>query len=669
MVKIIREERPDIICPTFLDVPGQHGHHRAMTAIAIEAFGVATDPAAFPDQLAAGLAPWQAGKLYLPAWSGAGDSYDDDLPPPPATVTLQFAGRDPLTGASMMQIGEWSRRFHLTQGMGRWTDAEERHFPLHLLRSSLGATGPEAAITDGLPGDLGVLAGMVGDEAGEALRAVHGHCRAAFAAWPDDATILREASAALRLLRAVTLAPPEAALHGHRLARKERELAAVIALALGVEARASLHPREVAPGGQTTLAVHVAGVPGAGISARLAPGFGTAGAAEAAGSITRIRVRLAADAPLSDGYAPRHDAQRLMGNGALGAILGFAVDDLAISLPVDPEEPLQVLPAVAVALEPDAIVHNRLAGLPPPELRLTASAEHATTVRLGLGGTEHAFTIPAGGSATLQLPAPLPAEAGHLTLPVTLDGRPAMTVRRADHAHTGALARATPAVLRLRVLDAALPEAARIAYVGAAMDRVPSWLARMGLDVTALDAGAVTGADFARFTTVIIGVFGFKLRPELGMATPRLHRFVQDGGHLLTLYHRPADAWEPTRTPLAPLTIGHPSLRWRVTDPAAPVTRLQPDHPLLAGPNRITDDDFAGWVKERGLYFASAWDSAYAPLLAMSDAGEAPLTGSLLSGRFGKGRHTHTSLVLHTQMDALVPGAFRLMANLVAPAS
>jgi hypothetical protein len=107
-------------------------------------------------------------------------------------------------------------------------------------------------------------------------------------------------------------------------------------------------------------------------------------------------------------------------------------------------------------------------------------------------------------------------------------------------------------------------------------------------------------------------------------------------------------------------------LRWRVTDPAAPVTVLEPEHKLLNWPNRITAQDWQGWNKERGLYFASQWDEAYQPLLSMHDANEQPLTGAVLSARIGKGRHTHTSLVLHHQMDKLVAGAFRLMANLVS---
>jgi hypothetical protein len=116
------------------------------------------------------------------------------------------------------------------------------------------------------------------------------------------------------------------------------------------------------------------------------------------------------------------------------------------------------------------------------------------------------------------------------------------------------------------------------------------------------------------------------------------------------------------------LRIGQPSLRWRVSDPAAPVAHLAPDHPLLNRPNRIGAEDWDGWVRERGLYFAAEWAPAYEKLLAMADPGEAMLEGALLSARVGEGRHTHVALALHHQLEALVPGAYCLFANLLAPA-
>ena len=109
-------------------------------------------------------------------------------------------------------------------------------------------------------------------------------------------------------------------------------------------------------------------------------------------------------------------------------------------------------------------------------------------------------------------------------------------------------------------------------------------------------------------------------------------------------------------------------MRWRVTDPTAPVRVLAPEARLLCAPNPINSEDWAGWVRERGLYLASEWDSAYRPLLEIADAGETPLRGALLEAKIGRGSHVHVALALHHQWEALVPGAFRLLANLVARA-
>ncbi|HKK97065.1 MAG TPA: PIG-L family deacetylase, partial [Marivita sp.] len=188
-----------------------------------------------------------------------------------------------------------------------------------------------------------------------------------------------------------------------------------------------------------------------------------------------------------------------------------------------------------------------------------------------------------------------------------------------------------------------------------------------GVDVTELNDDQINSeAALAQFDTIVIGIFALRFRPGLVDEMPRIHDWVRDGGTLLTLYHRPWDNWDPDSAPPKRLEIGKPSLRWRVTDAQATVTHLQ-DHALLNTPNAITKADWDGWVKERGLYFAKSWDDAYTPLLSMSDPNEDALTGSLLTSKVGKGRHTHCSLILHHQMANLVPGAFRLMANLITP--
>jgi hypothetical protein len=241
-----------------------------------------------------------------------------------------------------------------------------------------------------------------------------------------------------------------------------------------------------------------------------------------------------------------------------------------------------------------------------------------------------------------------------------------MAVRRLDPPHAAPRLVALPSVLRLRVLRAELP-AVRVGHVGAGNDAVLGWLGAMGLEAHALPDAALDALDPAEFGAVVVGVFAFRFRPGLAARAPRLHAYVRAGGTLVTLYHRPWDGWDPDATPPLRIEIGQPSLRWRVTDPAAAVRPLIPDHPLLTTPNRIGPEDWAGWDKERGLYFARSWDPAYAAPVEIADPGESPHRGALLSAEIGAGRHTHVALNLHHQLDRLTPGAFRLMANCLAP--
>jgi hypothetical protein len=297
-----------------------------------------------------------------------------------------------------------------------------------------------------------------------------------------------------------------------------------------------------------------------------------------------------------------------------------------------------------VTLEPEAEVVN-----------LTVETTAPVTVR---GGS---LDLPDGWRHDAGL-LHLPAEPGLHEIPVLQGGAAARLVTEiaAPHVPTRILAR--PAILRLRALEVVVPDA-RIAVFGAGRDRVAHWLRRIGAQVS---EPPVEALDDPQADTILLGVFALRFRAGLAERMPTLSDWVRDGGTLTTLYHRPWDAWDPAAMP-APIEIGQPSLRWRVTDTAAEVTTLAPDHPVLTGPNPIGPDDWEGWHKERGLYFAKSWDAAYTPLLSMADPGENPLRGALISGQVGRGRHTHCALILHHQMEQLVPGAFRLMANLVAP--
>ncbi|MDO3444562.1 PIG-L family deacetylase [Agrobacterium sp. V1] len=664
LVRAYRKERPDIVIPTFLDVPGQHGHHRAMTRAARSAVALADDPSAYPEHFSEGLKPWKVAKFYLPAWSGGGDTYDDEVPPPETTLTINAAGREQATGAEYDRIGEWSRYYHASQGMGHWPKRAQELWPLHLELTAT-ANREEGSILDNLPSTLAALAGVAGldAESQKALVEAEQAITRAIAAFPDTREITRSLLDAAALLQKVDEAAASefTDLHGHRITRKRAEVDAAILTALDLFERAHAEPAEIVPGGETSLYVELSDR-AAEFDVKVTPVLPN-GVSSSISSLGRTVVfSLAADqsAAVSGLYQP--DWKAAGGNGHGFVRVAATLEGREVCAFFDLEEPFFVTPAQSLTLSPDAFLvplgqgrdtHVFQAFVKGADTPLSFRSTGGWNVQKS--GDDWIAERTGEGAAEL---AQLEAISG---------SQPAFQITRIAYPHIGRARFLAPSVMKILSLDLKLPTGARIGYVGGGADRVGSWLSRMGLDVTELDAQAL-GGDLSSFTTIVVGIFAFGIRRDLIAATEKLHRFVENGGHLVTLYHRPTDGWNPETTPVRRLEIGKPSLRWRVTDPKAEVTVLLPDHPLLAGPNVIDAADWAGWDKERGLYFASRWDDVYEPLLAMHDVDEQPLKGALVSGIIGKGRHTHTSLVLHHQMDKLVPGAFRLMANLVQPA-
>jgi hypothetical protein len=102
-----------------------------------------------------------------------------------------------------------------------------------------------------------------------------------------------------------------------------------------------------------------------------------------------------------------------------------------------------------------------------------------------------------------------------------------------------------------------------------------------------------------------------------------------------------------------------------VTEEDAEVSFLAENHPVLNYPNKITPKDFDRWVQERGLYFPSEWDKNYTPILSWHDKGEPARNGSLLVAEFGKGNYVYTGISFFRELPAGVPGAYRLLVNLI----
>jgi hypothetical protein len=199
-----------------------------------------------------------------------------------------------------------------------------------------------------------------------------------------------------------------------------------------------------------------------------------------------------------------------------------------------------------------------------------------------------------------------------------------------------------------------------VGYLRGAGDETMTALAQMGYRVVDLDPATATPALLKTCQSIVLGVRFYNTCRYLSRIQPMLTDYAAQGGHLLIQYQTTSNLLLKQWTPI-PLQLG----RSRVTEEQAEVRFLVPNHSLLNKPNQLLSNDFEGWVQERGLYFAQQWDPAWTPLLGMNDRGEEEQKGSLLVGRYGKGTVVYCALSLFRQCPQGVPGAFRLLQNLV----
>jgi LmbE family N-acetylglucosaminyl deacetylase len=201
----------------------------------------------------------------------------------------------------------------------------------------------------------------------------------------------------------------------------------------------------------------------------------------------------------------------------------------------------------------------------------------------------------------------------------------------------------------------------RIGYISGAGDLIPESLREVGYEVTLLNPNLVLHTDLSRFDAIITGVRLYNINDQVAAMQPKLMTYVKNGGTLLVQYN--------VNAPLKTNNLGpYPFqlTRDRVTEEDAPVTFIHPEHPLLNYPNKLTPKDFEGWVQERAIYSTSNLDPKYTTLLRMHDKGEQPQDGSLIVADYGKGKYIYTGLVFYRELPAGVPGAYRLIANLLA---
>jgi LmbE family N-acetylglucosaminyl deacetylase len=216
---------------------------------------------------------------------------------------------------------------------------------------------------------------------------------------------------------------------------------------------------------------------------------------------------------------------------------------------------------------------------------------------------------------------------------------------------------------RVRGVDVNIASGLKVGYVMGVGDDVPSGIAQLGVQVQMLDEARLAAADLRQFDAIMTGTRAYAVRDDLKTYNRRLLEYVQNGGNLIVLYNTPAE-FDPNR--FAPYPAQLPRTAEEVSEEDSPVTILAPERPELTVPNAITKADFDGWVEQRGSKFFSEWDTAYTPMIETHDQGQPPQRGGWLTAVYGKGHYTYFAYAFHRQLPFGVPGAYRLLANLLS---
>ncbi len=198
-------------------------------------------------------------------------------------------------------------------------------------------------------------------------------------------------------------------------------------------------------------------------------------------------------------------------------------------------------------------------------------------------------------------------------------------------------------------------------YVMGTGDLVPEAIEALGIAPDLLTDDELATADLSQWNVLVVGIRAYSTRPALAAAESRLEQFVLQGGALVVQYQ---DGSFP-----APLPLSMGRFPERVVDEQDQVKLLDPANPLLAWPNKITSADFDGWFEERGHGFLEHWDPGYTALTETADPGQDPQRGGLLVVHRGKGTYIYVAFALYRQFPELVPGAYRLLANLLSAGS
>ena len=686
MIWGIRKTRPDIIVNRFDHrSPGRtHGHHTASAMLSVKAFDLAADPNIFPEQLKY-VDVWQPKRLFFnTSWWFYGSREKFEEADKSNMVEVDCGTYYPLMGRSNNEIAAASRSMHKCQGFGTLgTRGKMPEFLEYIKGEELGN------LNDPFGGlDISWKRIEGGQQVGEALKAIE----SAF----DPRVPWKSIPALIQVYQSIQ------ALEANPWKdQKLKETQELILDCAGLYAELTSSEYNKMPGERVDLSLELTSRAPINISVKSMKllswdtVFSTPAPVPFNESWSwKRQLIIPEDTPFTNAYWLQKEhslgmyevnEQQLIGlpeSNRLRMNLEINLDGLETQLDIplifkrrDPVmgevyRPFEITPPAFVALDSKVKlfadneaqkVKVSVGALSPKvkgRLKLQAAADWKIEpafqmVEIGQKGktVEYEFTLtpPAKQSEAI------------LKASIEINGRQYhQELHDIDYDHIPRQMVLMPAQARLVKLDIHTPELT-IGYIQGAGDAVPHYLRQIGYEVTELDPESVNLNALRPFSTVVLGIRAFNTLERIKFFRNDLMQYVEEGGTLVVQYTTTRGLKTDEIGPY-PIKLS----RERIAVEEAPIAIIEPEHPLMNWPNKITAADFDSWVQERGLYFATEWDDHYTPLFSGHDPGEPDRKGGLLYTPYGKGHFIYSGYSWFRELPAGVPGAYRIFVNLIS---
>ena len=684
VVRAIRTFKPDVIINRFNHRnPGStHGHHTASAMLSFEAFDLVGDATKFPET-AITYGSWEPKRLlFNTSWWFYGSKEKFEKADKSNLVSVETGNYYPALGLSNGEIASLSRSMHKSQGFGSTGTRGKQTEYLEFLKGEF--PQDTTNIFDGIDTSWSRI------EGGVAIGKVLNPLLDSFN-FQDPSTIVPQLVEAYRLLKDTK--------QGHWRSIKLKELEELIVACSGVFLEAVANKESINPMGAYTLKVEAINRGANKITlSKITTASGLILSSKEIVLLSNEKENLELEVT-SQNKVPS-TAYWLKSKGTLGMysapkdLIGLpqtpAAEQISFTLNID-NTALQILKDVVYKFNDpvDGEVYRPFNVLP----KVSASIAEKVLVFADENSQKVAVHVRAGKDnleGTLQLNAPkgwvvsspqlftLERQGETSTLWFTVTPpknqsqgylRPLIQIGdtyydkeliNIDYDHIpyqSVLLPSKAKVVRINIEK----KGQHIGYIQGAGDGVGQSLEQIGYSVTNLDVTEISAQSLKKYDAVVVGVRAYNTIDALAFAQKELNKYVQAGGTMVVQYNTSHRLVTKQVAPYA-LSLS----RDRVTDEFAPVTILDPSHSVLNSPNKITQEDFKGWVQERGLYFPNKWAEEFTPILAMNDKGAPQTKGSLLVARYGKGHFVYTGLSFFRELPAGVAGAYRLFANIIS---